>query len=239
MVAMKDTHVPSAAYDGIISSGDVTRALIAARAGARVFHIRPERDLPLFDGLAALEIVRTMSPDVLLLDWQLPVLSGSQIMRIVRSPDVFSKPNLPINMLASQASHAQVCEAMLLGVLTALAVLGGIALVVALFMQRGRDGIDLSLGGLTRVYLYLASLAGVIVFTIGLAGVLTLPAAVEVAVIEGALPRHAEHMQLAKRRNVVEARIGSRVGDHHQTVAHQNAATIGHFSSVPAPRGDL
>ena len=62
---------------------------------------------------------------------------------------------------------------MLLGVLTALAVLGGIALVVALFMQRGRDGIDLSLGGLTRVYLYLASLAGVIVFTIGLAGVLS------------------------------------------------------------------
>jgi CheY-like chemotaxis protein len=68
------------------------------------------------DGLAALEIVRTMNPDVLLLDWQLPVLSGSQIMRIVRSPDVFSKPNLPIIMLASQASHAQVCEAMLLGV---------------------------------------------------------------------------------------------------------------------------
>ena len=33
--------------------------------------------------------------------------------------------------------------------------------------------IDLSLGGLTRVYLYLASLAGVIVFTIGLAGVLS------------------------------------------------------------------
>ena len=45
--------VPRAAYDGIISSGDVTRALIAARAGARVFHIGPERDLPLFDGLAA------------------------------------------------------------------------------------------------------------------------------------------------------------------------------------------
>ncbi|HYZ45349.1 MAG TPA: TIGR01459 family HAD-type hydrolase [Xanthobacteraceae bacterium] len=45
--------VPQAAYDGIISSGDVTRALIAARAGARVFHIGPERDLPLFDGLAA------------------------------------------------------------------------------------------------------------------------------------------------------------------------------------------
>jgi HAD superfamily hydrolase (TIGR01459 family) len=45
--------VPRAAYDGIVSSGDVTRALIAARAAARVFHIGPARDLPLFDGLAA------------------------------------------------------------------------------------------------------------------------------------------------------------------------------------------
>jgi HAD superfamily hydrolase (TIGR01459 family) len=45
--------VPRAAYDGIVSSGDVTRALIGARAGARVFHIGPERDLGLFDGLDA------------------------------------------------------------------------------------------------------------------------------------------------------------------------------------------
>src|SRR5262249_56635059 len=45
--------VPRVAYDGIVSSGDVPRALIAARAGARVFHIGPERDLGLFEGLDA------------------------------------------------------------------------------------------------------------------------------------------------------------------------------------------
>ena len=45
--------VPRAAYDGIVSSGDVTHALIAARAGERVFHIGPERDLPIFAGLDA------------------------------------------------------------------------------------------------------------------------------------------------------------------------------------------
>jgi HAD superfamily hydrolase (TIGR01459 family) len=45
--------VPRDAYDGIVSSGDVTHALITARAGARVFHIGPERDLGLFDGLDA------------------------------------------------------------------------------------------------------------------------------------------------------------------------------------------
>jgi hypothetical protein len=62
---------------------------------------------------------------------------------------------------------------MLLGVVTALAVVGGIVLLVLLFLQRGREGIDLSLGGLVRVYLYLGSLAGVIVFSFGLAGILS------------------------------------------------------------------
>ena len=45
--------VPRAAYDGIVSSGDVTHALIAARKGLRVFHIGPKRDIAIFDGLDA------------------------------------------------------------------------------------------------------------------------------------------------------------------------------------------
>ena len=43
--------VPRGAYDAIVSSGDVTRAVMAARPGKAVFHIGPERDLPIFDGL--------------------------------------------------------------------------------------------------------------------------------------------------------------------------------------------
>jgi HAD superfamily hydrolase (TIGR01459 family) len=45
--------VPRAAYDGIVSSGDVTRAVIAEHGGERVFHIGPPRDLPMFEGLDA------------------------------------------------------------------------------------------------------------------------------------------------------------------------------------------
>ena len=45
--------VPRTAYDGIVSSGDVTRALIAARAGERLFHIGPPRDVGIFAGLDA------------------------------------------------------------------------------------------------------------------------------------------------------------------------------------------
>ena len=47
----------------------------------------------------------------------------------------------------------------LIGVLTAFAVLGGLVLAAVLFMQRGREGVDLSLGGLLRAYLYVGSLA--------------------------------------------------------------------------------
>jgi HAD superfamily hydrolase (TIGR01459 family) len=42
--------VPRAAFDAIVTSGDLTRALIADRAGQPVLHIGPPRDLPLFAG---------------------------------------------------------------------------------------------------------------------------------------------------------------------------------------------
>jgi two-component system chemotaxis response regulator CheY len=45
------------------------------------------------DGLAALEVIRTADPDVMLLDWDMPVLNGIEVLRIVRSPGVFPRPN--------------------------------------------------------------------------------------------------------------------------------------------------
>lgn len=43
-------NVPVEAFDMVITSGDVTRGLIE-RAGGPVYHIGPERDLPVFEGL--------------------------------------------------------------------------------------------------------------------------------------------------------------------------------------------
>jgi HAD superfamily hydrolase (TIGR01459 family) len=43
--------VPPAAYDAITSSGDVTRGIVEARLGERVFHLGPPRDLSIFAGL--------------------------------------------------------------------------------------------------------------------------------------------------------------------------------------------
>jgi HAD superfamily hydrolase (TIGR01459 family) len=43
--------VPPDAYDGVMTSGDLTRGVVAHRKGEAVFHIGPERDLAIFDGL--------------------------------------------------------------------------------------------------------------------------------------------------------------------------------------------
>src|SRR5580704_14248893 len=43
--------VPREAYDAIVSSGDVTLAVIEARPGQSLFHLGPDRDRSIFTGL--------------------------------------------------------------------------------------------------------------------------------------------------------------------------------------------
>ena len=43
--------VPHEAYDAIVSSGDVTRRIVESRLTESVYHIGPDRDLPIFTGL--------------------------------------------------------------------------------------------------------------------------------------------------------------------------------------------
>ena len=68
------------------------------------------------DGVAALDVIRSANPDVAFIDWELPILSGPQVIRIVRSPDVFPTPHLPIIMLTACANRSNIAEAMRLGV---------------------------------------------------------------------------------------------------------------------------
>jgi len=57
------------------------------------------------------------------------------------------------------------------GLVAAGAALGVLVLIVALFVQRGREGIDLSPRGLLRAYLYAGSFAGLVALVFGLAAV--------------------------------------------------------------------
>jgi DNA-binding response OmpR family regulator len=51
----------------------------------------------------------------MLLDWDMPVLDGMEVMRIVRSPGVFPRPNLPIIMLTTRGRRSQVVQALRAG----------------------------------------------------------------------------------------------------------------------------
>ena len=68
------------------------------------------------DGIAALDAVRNVNPDVMILDWDMPVLDGREVMRIIRSPGEFPKANLPIIMLTDLGLHSRVTTAIRLGV---------------------------------------------------------------------------------------------------------------------------
>ena len=68
------------------------------------------------DGIAALDAIRSIAPDVVVLDWEMPLLSGAELVRIVRSPGVFPMPDIPIIMLSAHGERWRVVEAMRLGV---------------------------------------------------------------------------------------------------------------------------
>ena len=67
------------------------------------------------DGVAALEIIRNANPALAILDWGLPIMSGTQVMKVIRSPGVFPKPELPIILVSGYADRLRVSAAQRLG----------------------------------------------------------------------------------------------------------------------------
>ena len=67
------------------------------------------------DGVNAIEAIRTLDPDVLILDWGIPVLSAAETMRIIRSPGVFPKASLPVIMVTDRGTRTRVQQSIRLG----------------------------------------------------------------------------------------------------------------------------
>jgi CheY-like chemotaxis protein len=68
------------------------------------------------DGASALDAIRAVNPDAMIMDWDMPVLDGPEVMRIVRSPGVYPKADLPIIMLSDNGLQSRVTTALQLGV---------------------------------------------------------------------------------------------------------------------------
>lgn len=85
----------------------VVRAMLTA-IGVREIH-------DVSEGLAGLQAVRSIMPDVVILDWEMPQMSGAEFIRCVRSPDSFPLPNVPIIVLTGHGERSCVVDAMQLG----------------------------------------------------------------------------------------------------------------------------
>jgi two-component system chemotaxis response regulator CheY len=68
------------------------------------------------DGIAGLEVIRAVAPDLVILDWEMPLLNGPEFVRIVRSPGVFPLPDIPIIMLTAYGDRSRIVEAVKIGV---------------------------------------------------------------------------------------------------------------------------
>lgn len=86
----------------------VTRSLLLA-IGIKSIHEAS-------DGRAGLEAISTFLPDVVILDWEMPSPNGPEFVRTVRSPQTFSRPDVPIIMLTAYGERSRVVEAVNLGV---------------------------------------------------------------------------------------------------------------------------
>jgi two-component system chemotaxis response regulator CheY len=68
------------------------------------------------DGPAGLEMIRSVSPDLVILDWEMPGLDGAGFVRMVRSPQTFPLPEIPIIMLTGHGERSRVIHAIEIGV---------------------------------------------------------------------------------------------------------------------------
>jgi CheY-like chemotaxis protein len=67
------------------------------------------------DGAAAIDVVCAVNPDVMIVDWDLPVLNAREVLRMVRTSSAIPNPNLPIIVVSSSGQSADVHDAIKLG----------------------------------------------------------------------------------------------------------------------------
>jgi CheY-like chemotaxis protein len=67
------------------------------------------------DGVSGLEAIRQHNPDLVIVDWEMPMIDGAQFVRMVRSPGEFPMPDVPIIMLSGHGDRWRVVEAARIG----------------------------------------------------------------------------------------------------------------------------
>lgn len=67
------------------------------------------------DGATGLELARSQFPDLIIVDWEMPLIDGCQFVKMIRTPGDFPAPDTPIIMLSAHSDHWRVVESARIG----------------------------------------------------------------------------------------------------------------------------
>jgi CheY-like chemotaxis protein len=107
-VAQRISTLKVLVVDDELTMRKVTRSLLQAIGVKTIFEAH--------DGRAGLEAVCNVTPDIVILDWEMPSPNGPEFMRQLRSPANFPLPDVPVIMLTAYGERSRVVEAVRLGV---------------------------------------------------------------------------------------------------------------------------
>lgn len=68
------------------------------------------------DGAEALALLADLRPDAVVLNWELPILSGEEFIRLARTPSTSPAPTVPIILTLASAQRSIIDRAIMLGV---------------------------------------------------------------------------------------------------------------------------
>ncbi len=97
----------------VLVADDSSYFRVMLRAMLRGFGIRLVSEVS--DGADCLSFINERRPDLLFLDWEMPIFSGEEVMRQVRRNDSVD-PYLPVIMITAHTERKRVEQAKKLGI---------------------------------------------------------------------------------------------------------------------------
>ena len=85
----------------------VTRTILSAIGVKTVYEAS--------DGMSGFEMGRALCPDLIIIDWEMPLIDGAQLVRMIRTPGDFPVADVPIIMLSAHSDHWRVVESARIG----------------------------------------------------------------------------------------------------------------------------
>ena len=85
----------------------VTKTILAAIGISTVFEAE--------DGITGYEMARSNVPDLMIIDWEMPLINGPQLLRMIRSPGEYLLRDIPVILLTAHCEISRVVQSARIG----------------------------------------------------------------------------------------------------------------------------